>query len=72
MHAMADTPEYLTIEQAAQLLGVSARTLRLYIAQGKLTGYKPRVGRSAQLVRRSEVETLREIVPVDRSDQADD
>lgn len=38
--AAAPTPYYLTIGQAAQLIGVHPRTIRRRIADGTLTGHR--------------------------------
>ena len=53
-------PKYVTTTQAAELLGVSSRTIRRYIADGTLSGY--RVGPRNLRVALAEVEAL--LVPI--------
>lgn len=48
-----DSPRYLTLEQAAEELGVTAQTVRLWIDDGAFPGYQ--LGKVIR-VRRDEVE----------------
>lgn len=52
---------YISTTEAAELIGVSPRTIRHYIAQGTLTGY--RIGPRILRVSRAEVEALLEPIP---------
>ncbi len=54
--------EFITVAEAAQLLGVGRRTVFNYIARGKLTGYQSGVG-NRTMVRRADVDALREVRP---------
>ena len=72
MSIMVEASKYMTLDQAAEALQLSVRTVRLYIARGQLTGYRKGTGRGAQYVLRSEVEALQAIVPIDAGDQAEE
>lgn len=37
---LEDLPPYVTIKQTAKLLGADETTIRRYIAQGRLTGFR--------------------------------
>ena len=52
-----DGEEYLTVEEAAALLGVKRATLYAYVSRGILKSYKQGMKR-ARLYRRAEVEAL--------------
>jgi len=52
-----DGEEYLTVEEAAALLGVKRETLYAYVSRGILKSYKQGMKR-ARLYRRAEVEAL--------------
>jgi excisionase family DNA binding protein len=62
-----DNDEYLTPEQACDLLGVTSRTLDRYVKEGLLKKYKRRIGRSV-FYKRSEVEDLLRIIPEEDKD----
>lgn len=64
--------EYMTLEEAATALGVSEQTIRRYIRLGRLRGFKRPMAKGIEFVLRSEVGRLQEVIPVDRSDQAED
>ena len=66
------TDDYITLDEAAKLLDLAPRTIRLYIARGMLQGYKRATAKGVQFVRRSDVQRLKEIVPVDRPSQPGD
>ena len=52
-----DGEEYLTVEEAAALLGVKRATLYAYVSRGILKSYKQGMKRQ-RLYRRAEVEAL--------------
>lgn len=47
MHTNTSRRRYATLEQAGEYLGVTSRTIRMMIADGRLTGYRngPRIVR---------------------------
>ncbi len=57
--------EFLTLEAAAEVLGIAKRTVFHYIRNGKLTGYRSGVG-NRTVVRREDVEALKQYRPVSR------
>ncbi|MCA9087263.1 MAG: helix-turn-helix domain-containing protein [Planctomycetaceae bacterium] len=54
---MVTTDEYLLVNQAAELLGVSANTVRAWATSGRLQEYRHPVN-NYRLFKRDEVETL--------------
>jgi excisionase family DNA binding protein len=52
-----DGEEFLTVEEAAALLGVKRETLYAYVSRGVLKSYRQGIKRQ-RLYRRSEVEAL--------------
>jgi citrate synthase len=59
-----DGEEFLTVEEAAALMGVKRETLYAYVSRGVLKSYRQGMKRQ-RLYRRSEVEAL---VRLDRGD----
>ena len=57
--------EYYTAEEACAALGVKLATLYSYVNRGLLTSYRQNIRRQ-RLYRRSEVDALLEITPVER------
>jgi excisionase family DNA binding protein len=55
--------DLITLQEAAKILKVSARTLRRLIDSGELQAFK-RIGRKSLLVSQSKIEELREPRPV--------
>ena len=54
-----ETPEFLTVAEAAKVLHRSPYTLRKWLREGKLEGSKTTEGRTGQyLIRRQEIEAL--------------
>jgi excisionase family DNA binding protein len=41
--------EWVSVVEAAEFLGVTTRTIRNYVAQGTLTGYRAPTGRKIRL-----------------------
>ena len=58
----AHDQQYVPQQTAAEILGVTDRTIRTYIADGRLTAYRIRGSRAIR-VRRSDVLALLEQVP---------
>lgn len=58
----AAKPELITLDAAGEILGMHPRTVRRFIAEGKVRGY--RIGDRAIRVRRSDIEALLQRVPV--------
>jgi len=56
--------EYITSEEACNLLNVSSRTLERYVKDGLLQKHRRRIGREV-FYKRSEVEDLLRIRPVE-------
>jgi len=63
--------EYLTGEEAAQLLGVKRATLYAYVSRGVLRSYRQGIKRQ-RLYRRAEVEELLRLSPGARGDAEED
>lgn len=57
---IVDGEEYLTVDEAARLLGVKAATLYAYVSRGVLRSYREGTKRQ-RLYRRAEVEALRRL-----------
>ena len=72
MSAMAELSQYIGVDEAAKMLGVTSRTIKRYIERGILIGYQRALGRGPQLLLRADIEKLSEIVPTHPSDQADE
>lgn len=54
--------EYLTGDEAAELLGVKRETLYAYVSRGMLKSYRQGIKRQ-RLYRRAEIEGLRRLAP---------
>ena len=57
-----DGEEYLTVDEAARLLGVKRATLYAYVSRGVLRSYRQGIKRQ-RLYRRSEIAHLLELAP---------
>lgn len=57
-----DGEEYLTVDEAARLLGVKRATLYAYVSRGFLRSYRQGIKRQ-RLYRRAEVESLLRVAP---------
>jgi citrate synthase len=64
---MVDGEEYLTVEEAARLMGVKPATLYAYVSRGILHSYRQGMKRQ-RLYRRAEVEQLTRMTPSARDD----
>jgi excisionase family DNA binding protein len=59
---VVDGEEYLTVKEAARLLGVKPETLYAYVSRGVLRSYRQGIKRQ-RLYRRAEIESLLRVVP---------
>ena len=57
-----DGEEYLTVDEAAQLMGVKPATLYAYVSRGILKSYRQGIKRQ-RLYRRAEIEQLTRMAP---------
>jgi citrate synthase len=57
-----DGEEYLTVDEAARLLGIKRATLYAYVSRGVLRSYRQGIKRQ-RLYRRSEIEGLLRLAP---------
>jgi len=57
-----DGEEYLTVDEAASLLGVKPATLYAYVSRGVLKSYRQGIKRQ-RLYRRTEIESLLRLAP---------
>ena len=64
-----DGEEYLTVDEAARLLGVKRATLYAYVSRGVLRSYRQGIKRQ-RLYRRSEIESLLRLAPSDATAEA--
>lgn len=60
MARIVDGEEYLTVDEAARVLGVKPATLYAYVSRGVLKSYREGTKRR-RLYRRAEVEALRRL-----------
>ena len=67
---MVDGEEYLTVDEAAQLMGVKPATLYAYVSRGILRSYRQGIKRQ-RLYRRADIEQLTRMAPT-RVAEADD
>jgi citrate synthase len=61
--------EFLTVEEAARLLGVKRTTLYAYVSRGRLNSYRQGIKRE-RLYRRAEIEELLRVAPSAASQEA--
>lgn len=62
--AQPDTPELVTKDQAAEILGVTTKTIDRLVKRGELTPYRQIVGHNRVFFRRDEIERLKTPAPV--------
>jgi excisionase family DNA binding protein len=58
------TKDYLTVQEAAEVLGVTRFTVSRLVREGVLASYVSPLNRRQKLVKRDDIEALREPVPV--------
>ena len=68
---MVDGEEYLTVDEAAGLMGVKPATLYAYVSRGILRSYRQGIKRQ-RLYRRAEIEQLIRMAPSVPAGGADD
>jgi len=61
--------EFVTLKEAKTLLGVSAYTVNQMLKDGRLTPFEIPVDRRRRYVKREEVDQLKQIRPVERSER---
>jgi citrate synthase len=61
--------EFLTVEEAARLLGIKRATLYAYVSRGRLRSYRQGIKRE-RLYRRREVEALLRVAPSGAREEA--
>ena len=66
---MLDGEEYLTVDEAAGLMGVKPATLYAYVSRGILRSYRQGIKRQ-RLYRRADVEQLTRVAPSAPDDAA--
>ena len=59
--------EFLTVQEAAQLMGVSRFTVWRRIKDGQLQAYEAGVDRRVRLVKRADIEALMRPQPIEES-----
>ncbi|HEV2123844.1 MAG TPA: excisionase family DNA-binding protein [Chloroflexota bacterium] len=62
---MGDQDEYVTMGEARELLGVSNFTIWRMVREGRLTAYQSGTDRRKKLIRRSDLDALRAVKPVE-------
>jgi excisionase family DNA binding protein len=63
-----DGEEYLTVDEAARLMGVKPATLYAYVSRGILRSYRQGIRRQ-RLYRRAEIEALTRVTPSAREER---
>jgi excisionase family DNA binding protein len=61
--------EYLTVQEAAELMGVSRFTIWRRIRDGALPAYRADVDRRTRLVKRADVEALMRPRPIEDAEE---
>lgn len=56
--------EFVTMKEAREMLGVSGVTIWRLVKEGRLHAYQSGIDRRRKLVKREDVERLRQIVPL--------
>ena len=67
-----DEDEFVSMREAQEILGVSNFTMWRMVREGELTAYQSRTDRRKKLVRRSDLESLRQPEPIQREDAKKD
>ena len=62
MAVVLDGEEFLTVDEAARLLGIKRATLYAYVSRGVLKSYRQGIKRQ-RLYRRSDIESLLRLAP---------
>lgn len=59
--ATTRTSAYVSLVEAGDVLGVHSRTIRRYISEGRLTGY--RIGPRLVKVKRADLDAMMKVIP---------
>ncbi len=62
--------EFVTMAEARVILGVSNYTIWRMVRDGELTAYQSAADRRRKMIRRADLDSLRELRPVDRRKKA--
>ena len=62
--------EFVTMAEARAILGVSNYTIWRMVREGEVTAYQSAVDRRRKMIRRADLDSLRELRPVDRRKKA--
>ena len=57
--------EYLTLQEAARLMGIGRQTLWRLVRAGKLQTYQSAINRRVKLVKRADIEELMQPRPIE-------
>ncbi len=64
------TDEFVTMKEAQDELGVSNYTMWRMVRDGELTAYQSSLDRRRKMIRRADLDALRELRPIDRRKKA--
>ncbi len=67
---MDNETEFVTMAEARAILGVSNYTIWRMVREGELTAYQSAVDRRRKMIRRADLDRLRELRPLDRRTKA--
>ncbi len=62
--------EFVTMREAQEELGVSNYTIWRMVRDGELTAYQSSLDRRRKMIRRADLDRLRELRPIDRRKKA--
>ena len=62
--------EFVTMREAQEELGVSNYTIWRMVREGELTAYQSLLDRRRKMIRRADLDKLRELRPIDRRTKA--
>lgn len=69
---MPDGSEYVTMAQAQEILGVSGRTMWKLVKDGRLQAYTSAIDKRRKMIRRSDLDELTELRPIEPVDKRED
>lgn len=67
---MESENEFVTMAEARIILGVSTYTIWRMVREGELTAYQSATDRRRKMIRRADLDSLRELRPIDRRKKA--
>lgn len=62
--------DFVTMKEAQDELGVSSYTIWRMVRDGELTAYQSSIDRRRKMIRRADLDALRELRPIDRRTKA--